>query len=143
MKTFKSKLGIGLLLPVLPFVIVAVNSISQRNWILVVISISCLFLLSVLFITTKYIIKDERLNIKSGIFYNLSINIMSIRKINETNNILSSPAMSLDRLEILYNKFDSVIVSPEEKASFIAQLCTINPNIEIKYKKTDTNDSSC
>jgi hypothetical protein len=43
---------------------------------------------------------------------------------------MSSPALSLDRIEIFYNKFDSVIISPKNKADFVAELKSINPAIE-------------
>jgi len=38
---------------------------------------------------------------------------------------------SLDRLEIFYNRFDSVVISPEDKAGFIAELTKLNPEIEV------------
>ena len=56
------------------------------------------------------------------------------KKITETNNALSSPATSLDRLEITYGKFDSVIISPKQKQEFINDITTLNPNVEVKFK---------
>lgn len=50
--------------------------------------------------------------------------------------MLSSPALSLDRLEVFYNKFDSVIISPQNKEDFIVALQNINPAIEY-IKKTN------
>ena len=40
--------------------------------------------------------------------------------------------MSLDRIAIVYNKFDEVLLSPKERDEFINELLKINPNIEIK-----------
>jgi type II secretory pathway component PulF len=138
-KTYKSKLGIGLIIPIIPFLITLINSLNQKSWVLVIICIIFLSLLLHLFFTTKYIISQENLNIKSSFFYNLNIDIKTIRKVSETNNILSSPATSIDRLEIFYNKFDSILVSPKEKKEFIKHLITINQNIEVKYKKARIN----
>ncbi|PJJ80414.1 PH domain-containing protein [Mucilaginibacter auburnensis] len=87
-----------------------------------------------MFLNTYYTIAGEILTVKSGFVVNLAVDIMAIRKIEETNNVISSPATSLDRLEIIYNKFDSVIISPENKAGFIADILAINPNAEVKYK---------
>lgn len=139
MKTYKSKLGVGLIIPTLPFLIILINSFSQKSWVLVIICIIFLSLLLHLFFTTKYIITQENLNIKSSFFYNLNVDIKTIRKVSETNNILSSPATSIDRLEVFYNKFDSILISPKEKKEFINNLLKINPNIEVKYKNASIN----
>jgi hypothetical protein len=64
--------------------------------------------------------------------WNTKIEIKSIRKIYRTNNPLSSPALSLDRLAIVYNKFDEILISPKERNEFIDELLKINPSIEIQ-----------
>jgi hypothetical protein len=48
---------------------------------------------------------------------------------------LSAPATSFDRLEILYNSFDTVIISPKDKSGFITHMKTINPSIEVDEKR--------
>ncbi len=88
-----------------------------------------------LFVNTYYIIEDDVLKIRSGFLYKLNVDIHQIKKIEETNSPLSSPAASFDRIEIIYNKFDSVIISPKEKQIFIQDILQINPSIEVKYKK--------
>lgn len=50
----------------------------------------------------------------------------------ETKSPLSSPATSLDRLEIMYNKNESIIISPKDRTGFINELKTINPGIEVE-----------
>ncbi len=54
-----------------------------------------------------------------------------IKKMKSTKSLMSSPALSIDRLEIFYNKYDSVMVSPKEKDDFIRRLLLENPAIEI------------
>jgi hypothetical protein len=88
------------------------------------------FLLHI-FLNTYYTIAGNELKVKCGFLINATIDIDRITKIAPTNSILSSPALSMDRLEIFYNKFDSIIVSPEDKAGFIAQLKALNSNIEV------------
>jgi len=66
---------------------------------------------------------------------NGKIDISSIRKIEATNNIISSPAASFDRLEIFYKTYESIIVSPKNKDEFLSDLTRINPKIEIKLNK--------
>jgi hypothetical protein len=65
------------------------------------------------------------------IVWNTKIDINAIRKINKTRNPISSPALSLDRIEIIYNKFDSILISPKDKQAFVEELLKINPNIVV------------
>jgi hypothetical protein len=85
--------------------------------------------------TTNYTIENGKLTIKCGFFYNKTIDINTIKKIAETNNPLSSPGTSLDRLEIVYGKFDSIIISPKKKKEFISDIEKLNPSVEVKLKK--------
>ncbi|MNT89404.1 hypothetical protein D3C72_2301220 [compost metagenome] len=87
-----------------------------------------------MFSTTFYTIENEKLYIKSGFLVNISLEIKQIKKISETNTIMSAPAVSFDRLEILYNKFDTVVISPKEKVQFIEAIKKINPQVEVKLK---------
>lgn len=87
-----------------------------------------------MFLTTYYIINGNDLIIKCGFLFNKTIKIDTIKKIEETNNLLSSPAASLDRIEIGYNQYDSVMISPKDKLDFINQLVTINENINVVLK---------
>ncbi len=82
-------------------------------------------------LNTRYTITtDNTLKVKCGFFVNLTIPIENIRKITSTKTILSAPALSFDRYEVFYNKFDSVVISPINKTEFIADLQNINPAIE-------------
>ena len=83
----------------------------------------------------RYVIDDEYLLIRTKFFPSQKVTLQDIRKIEESNSILAAPAFSFDRLEIIYNKYDSILVSPENKEQFIADLLNVNPEIEIKYKK--------
>ncbi len=136
MKKYKSKVSYGLIAfiaLVLGGVFVLMLSIKSFVGMLIVLLIAG-FIVH-LFSTTVYIVLDGILKIKSGFFFNRSININNIKSIAETNDIGSAPANSLDRLEIRYNKYDCVIVSPKQKSEFIDQLKEINPGILVKLKK--------
>lgn len=74
-------------------------------------------------------ITGDVLYIQCGFLYNQQIKISSIRQIKETNNPISSPALSLDRIEIKFDKYNSVLISPKEKEMFIKHLQQINPGI--------------
>ena len=88
-----------------------------------------------MFITTNYTIDGNSLIIKCGFLLNKTIDIKGIKKITETNNPLSAPAISLDRLEISYGTYDSILISPKQKKEFIETIVSLNPQVEIRYKK--------
>lgn len=135
MQTFKSKVGLEIVIPV--YVIlggVSFLMIIQSSWVgLTIMIITAVFILH-LFLTTDYRLAADELIIKSGFFYKKTIKIEEIKRITDTNDLMSSPANSIDRLEIIFNKFDRVLVSPIEKTEFIRSLIAINPKIEVKLK---------
>ncbi|GAA4383326.1 PH domain-containing protein [Hymenobacter koreensis] len=79
---------------------------------------------------TRYTLTDGVLNIASGPF-SWRVPVDSISRVQPTNNPLSSPAPSLDRLAINYNKYDTIMVSPRDKAAFVAALQQLNPTIQL------------
>lgn len=138
MKKFKSKIDLSIIL----FLVVIlggilVKLILDENWKVSAIIILEIAFIAYLFYTTFYVIDRQKLIIKCGFIINTSVDILSIRKISETNSIMSAPAASFDRLEILYNKFDTVLISPKNKAGFIEALKVINPQIEVKVKNIE------
>lgn len=136
MKVYKSKLGIELIIPIsILFGWTIYKFTIEKNWIGLFIILLTTSFICYIFLSIKYNIAKENLNIKCGFLINQNIDINTIRKISETYNPLSSPAASLDRLEIVYNNFDSVLISPKDKKAFINDLITINPTIEVNYRK--------
>jgi hypothetical protein len=131
-KVYKSKIGLELVIPI------AVLIGGPFLWMLflhawagvIVISLTAVFILH-MFATTYYTISGDTLDVKSGFIIHTTIDINTITKITATRNMLSAPALSLDRLEIFYNKYDSVLISPDDQAGFIAQLKSVNPNIAV------------
>ncbi|QBZ97598.1 PH domain-containing protein [Flavobacterium sangjuense] len=132
MKIYKSKIDWWLGLPLLYPIFLSVTSMIEGEWIGYPVFI--FFLLFIVFISksTRYIIAENQLIVKSMFVVNDRIDISKIRKIEKTNSILSSPALSLDRIAIKFNKFDEVYISPKEKQNFLTDLLQINPNIEVK-----------
>lgn len=72
-------------------------------------------------VSTKYIVKNENLKITSGPF-SWNIPIKSINSVQETQNALTSPGLSFDRLEITYDEDKVIIVSPANKIEFMQKL---------------------
>lgn len=132
MKVYKSKIDWWFGIPLLYPIFLSITSIVEGKW---TGFIGFAFIIGVIIFmskTTKYSIEGNQLTVKCFWIINDRIEISKIRKIEKTNSILSSPALSLDRIAIFYNKFDEVYISPKAKQAFIANLLEINPNIEVK-----------
>ncbi len=96
--------------------------------------ITLAFLVYILY-SMRYGIQDRFLHIKCGFLYNKKIDIENITKIEKTSSLLSSPAASLtDRIEISYSKFNSVIISPQNRKAFLKDLLAINSSIKLDTK---------
>ena len=135
-KVYNSKIGLELVIPlVLIFGTVLFLTLNEEpSWIGILILLPIILFVVHMFLTTNYTIESDELTIKCGFLFNKTIDIKTIKKITETNNPLSSPATSLDRLEINYGEFDTVIISPKRKKEFIENITTLNPNVEVKFK---------
>lgn len=71
--------------------------------------------------TTYYELEHDALLVNSGPF-SWRIPLAEINAVRPSNSSASSPAMSMDRLEILYGSGRSILVSPADKAEFLAML---------------------
>lgn len=128
MKIYKSKIDWWLIILILIlFGYPIVDGILSKEYVLSLVFGLILIIFFFLSKTIQYKIDGENL-----VIWKTKIDIKTIRKIYRTNNPLSSPAMSLDRIAIVYNKFDEVLLSPKEREEFINELLKINPNIEVK-----------
>ena len=74
--------------------------------------------------STQYRIEAEQLVITS-LFLTWKIPLSAIQKISPSNNSIASPALSLDRLRIDYQKEDKakfILISPKDKQAFTQAL---------------------
>ncbi len=135
-KVYKSKIGLELVIPLgLVFGTLLIVMLSGKtSWIDATPLLLVIIFVAHLFMTTYYVIAQDKLRVKCSFFINKTIEIKSITKITETNNPLSAPATSLDRLEICYGKFDSILISPKHKKTFIEELLHLNPSIQVILK---------
>jgi membrane protein YdbS with pleckstrin-like domain len=82
--------------------------------------------------TTYYLIDDNTLTVRAGFIVNTRIPVNTITEIKPSNNPLSAPAMSLDRLEIRYGSKDLIVVSPKDRQNFVEHLVRLHPDIVLK-----------
>lgn len=138
MEKFKSKIDLSIVIPLsILFGGILIRSVYDRIWILFAIMFFTIAFIVHMYLTTFYSIENEKLIIKCGFLINVSVDIQNIKRVSESHNIMSSPALSFNRLEILYNKFDAILISPKDKKRFIEAIQKINPQIEIKAKTKD------
>lgn len=106
----------------------------QYTWILltnvVFTGLAIVLMFDILF-HTDYTIKGEKLYIRCGILFHMTLPINRISKIAHKSTVLSSPALSAKRIGIRYGLKNWVYISPKNQDDFISDLKSINPNITI------------
>lgn len=129
---FNSKIDLWLLIVLLTAVALCLwivaeswNGILARGWLfgaLVAVPLVIGIVLPLwLIVSLKYFLSDRQLRVRCGPF-TWCVPIAEITAVAPTNNLLSSPAMSLDRLKIEYGQGKAVMISPEPREEFLRQL---------------------
>lgn len=104
---------------------------AGREYFLLFFTIPLAILLMWSWFSTKYIVGEETITIRSG-FVKKRILIRDIKQISNTKNPVATYALSLDRLEIVYDTHQTEIISPKDKEQFINLVTSKNLHIEIK-----------
>lgn len=132
MKKFRTKYGLELIIFLILLFGFIIWDVGELGLVLILVAVS--IFIALILHGIKYTVSTETLTVHTSYFTRTEIPISAIRKIRATNNPLSSPAGSMDRIEIFYNKFDSVLISPVRTDEFLTSLLSVNPNIEIIRK---------
>lgn len=82
-----------------------------------------------LFLSTCYELDGRELVVRSGPL-RWRIDLATVESVTPTRNPLSSPALSLDRLQIRYGKGRFLLVSPVERNPFLNALARAEPALE-------------
>ncbi len=100
------------------------KGILMQNLLFVVVYALTIVLLWWPLWSTRYVVNQEQLTIRS-LCFKWVIPLSAIQSVSETDNSISSPALSLDRLKIEYLKegqTKTILVSPKDKVAFKAAL---------------------
>lgn len=100
------------------------KKLQSKAMVALLLAVPGLFVLGLpvwLLLSTQYTITNDTLNIRSGPV-NVDVDIQSITSITPTRSTVSSPALSLDRLEIRYGDDKKILVSPKDKDGFIKRI---------------------
>jgi len=116
----------------LVLVVTGIMAVADGAYIVPVFMLPSLGLIVWLLRSTYYEVQPQTqmLRVVSGPL-TWQISVASINRIKPSHNVLSSPALSLDRLKIYYNRYDEILVSPRDKANFIEALRQLNPQIQV------------
>lgn len=144
MQEFRSKIGNGISLLVIAIIGGAMIPTFRGdiNWVGIIICLGALTFIFYFFASIRYTICDEFLTLSTNLFIFQKIPISSITDIAESHNPIAAPAASLDRLEIRYDAYGLVIVSPKDKKGFIEALKAINPTIKVEYRNSRKSKTS-
>lgn len=142
MKTYKSKFGFEIMIFLtLLFGGIILFMTYQNEPFEVILTVGKVFLFVYgLFLylnfSTEYTITETGiLKVKCAFLYNKQFDINKIKSVANSGNLISSPAPSLDRIELTYGKFDLIIISPKDKIGFARELTKVNQKIENKLTK--------
>ena len=115
---------------------IVIASPMETTWIYLMVILT--FLLTFAFMAwiwfaSYYELKEDRLFVSFG---PIKENILykDITKIKESHNLLSSAALSLDRLSIYKTGRLKTLISPQEKEVFLDQIKSFIPHAEIIRK---------
>lgn len=129
--TYRSKIGWELIALLaasfIPAVITVANEENGDAEALLIMSGIMALVVALLF-TTYYKIDGTTLRIYALFIPYRPIDILTIKKIEETFNPLSAPAASIDRLGITHGG-GYMLISPKDKMGFITAVQKLNPEI--------------
>jgi len=132
-RVFVSKISWWLFASILLILVVtSMMAITDGAYIVLIFMLPSLGFIVWLLRSTYYEVQPQAqlLRVVSGPL-TWQIPVASIKRIKNSHNVLSSPALSLDRLKIYYNRYDEILVSPRDKANFIEALRQLNPQIQV------------
>lgn len=131
-KIFKSKVDYWIpLITSLVFVPTIIYSIVKQEFLILSLSSFCYIFSMISIFKIRYIIYGNYLLIENKPIQSKRYNLCDLIQIQQTHDCISSPAASLDRIRLTFEKGENIIISPQNQKEFIRQIQEINPNIHI------------
>lgn len=132
MTTYRSKIGPELVIP-LGILLGSILGVFVVNgvWAGAAIILAVVLFIGHMFYTTRYSVTGTSLRIVCGMLYRKTIDIRAIESVRSSNTLASSPAASLDRMELILRGGERITISPKDKQGFLRHLRTVNDRIDI------------
>ncbi|MEY4330528.1 MAG: hypothetical protein RL609_1276 [Bacteroidota bacterium] len=129
---YPSAISWGIWIPVYALIIgQGIFMAGEMSTIFLVTHFSLAILIYFFVVRIRYELDEENLTIYMGPVRYRKIALTSIRKMELSNNPLSSPAASLKRIAIHYDKWGYVLISPKNREEFIAEVQDRKKKLEI------------
>lgn len=122
--------GLGISIVALAAALLAPEPAPGLGWVIGILTAATLFVVWT-WVTTHYTLISGELLIRSGPFH-WRVPLAEIQEVTPTRNPLSSPALSLDRLEVVYGKGRRVLISPRDKDRFLRALVEQASHLELQ-----------
>ena len=139
-KTYKSNVDLWIAIILILVVVLGIFSIilsiffgtSVNESIGLGISGILMILSVIIFLPVNYTLLESQLLIRFGLFRH-RINYQDINSVKRTFNLLSSPALSLKRIEIQYSKgIGFTLISPNHIENFVKDLSAKCPHLRLE-----------
>lgn len=136
-KVYTSKIDLLIIVAVIMLgssvdvLLTAIEDGDLKSWLVALLEVAVCVFVFLLIYPTKYIIDGDSLVVRCG-FQRRTIPISQITSMRCSHNLLASPALSVDRLEIVFKEksIDSILISPRNRRDFVEDLKSINPDID-------------
>jgi uncharacterized membrane protein YdbT with pleckstrin-like domain len=115
-------------------IIITSGALQQGVWVSVVVVVAVLTFVGILIWPLYYEITPSELFVRSGLLH-WEIPLKSIQQVCPTHNMLTSPALSLDRLRIDYSQNGKecfMLISPKDKPGFLRDLAQTAGDLEVR-----------
>jgi Bacterial PH domain len=109
------------------------TAISTRQTFPLAIAVFMLVVYRLVVFPTFYETDSDKLVIRNGVFKK-NVLYSEIRSMRPTRCALSSPALSLDRIEIRYAQAGVVLISPADRRAFLEDMRVHAPQADISSK---------
>jgi hypothetical protein len=133
--TFRSKVdpklkALGFAAPCIAILsLVTSEGLSNRlGWLPMTVTVLIAAMVVWVVLNTYYAFQGDALVVRSGPF-SWRISLADIRAVRESNSLRSGPALSMDRLEITRRNGRAMLISPQDKAGFLAMLHRRAPHL--------------
>jgi hypothetical protein len=83
-----------------------------------------------IFRSTYYVITADTLIVRAGPIRR-KVPLHEVRRLRATHNPLSSPALSLDRIEVTYGS-KRILISPEDRSGFVRAIVERVPGVTVQ-----------
>lgn len=123
----------GIMISTLPLILIVGITEGLFGLVLALISLLIYAGTAWLWFGTNYTIGSDALIVRCGPL-KMRIKFSEVTRIAETRNLWASAALSIDRVEIRYARYNTVYVSPKDQDRFIALLSARCPDAQVVRK---------